>query len=319
MKRRRKKYRLKKRTKKAVILLFFISIMLTIAPIVKNILFDKEEPVNASIENAVDAEKNSTDATNPKDSSTGNSSNSIDGSGDMDKKDSVDNNSSTDNSNNIGSNNNTGNSNTDNSDNLDNNNITNNNDNNININSEEKESSNKATVEINLENYAFVGDSITEALSYYKIVNPSNVIANKGYTAKKALADIDKLVSLNPDKVFIMLGLNDILTERSVDRYIKNYTALIREINKRLPNAKIYVQSILPVDASVKNSKLAISNAEIDEFNEGLKKMAMQENIHYLDVASVVKNFDVNLREPDGIHYKAKFCDLWLQYIAENI
>lgn len=312
---RRKKYRLKKTTKKLVHLALCLGIMLTITFFVKHILFDKKEPVNASMENTIDTIQNGTkDSSNQEDNNTSDNSSNTDNNN-INKNDSAENsnNDITDNSNNNDS------GNTDNSNSNDNNDDNDNNNNSNKIDDNQEENQNKHIEKTSLENYAFIGDSITEALAYYKVVNPSNVIANKGYTAKKALADIDKLVSLNPDKVFIMLGLNDILIERNVERYIKNYTALIQEINKNLPNAEIYVQSILPVDASVKNSKLAISNSQIDEFNEGLKKLAMQENIHYLDIASLVKSYNGELREPDGIHYKAKFCNLWLQYIIENV
>lgn len=335
---RRKRYRLKKSARRLVNLVALTSIMLTITFLVKHILFDKKEAVNASMEHSIETEQNSpVDSTDPRDDSTSNDSNSIDD-GNVDDSNNIDNNSNIDNSNNTDKNHSTDNSDSNNTNNSDgDNNNNSHNDNNIDSNDSNsnnndsnnsdndgrdgnlEKSPNKHAGESSLENYAFIGDSITEALAYYKTVNPSNVIASKGHTAKKALADIDKLVRLKPDKIFILLGLNDMLTERSVDRYIKNYTSLIREIDKNLPNAEIYVQSILPVDTEVKNSKLAISNAQIEEFNEGLKKLAMQEGIHYLDIASIVKSYDGNLREPDGIHYKEKFCNLWLQYIIENI
>jgi len=183
---------------------------------------------------------------------------------------------------------------------------------------DENENSNESRNETSLENSVFLGDSITEALSYYKFVNRSRVIADKGYTAKKAISAIDKVVSLNPDKIFIMFGLNDMLTERSVDGFIKNYTSLIRQLKERLPNADIYIQSILPVASKAESSKLALSNSQIEKFNEGLKNLAQQENVYYLDVASIPKKYG-DLHEPDGIHYKSKFCTLWLEYIVNNI
>lgn len=165
----------------------------------------------------------------------------------------------------------------------------------------------------------FLGDSITEPLSFYKFIERSRVIADKGLTAQEAFNRVDEVVALNPEKIFILFGMNDILSLDRSEDFIANYTRLISEIERELPNTQIYVQSILHVDAKVQEKKPLLTNARIDDFNKALQVMAEDQNIKYLDINSIADQYSENLLEPDGIHYVYKFYGLWLDYIEKHI
>ncbi len=57
----------------------------------------------------------------------------------------------------------------------------------------------------------FLGDSITEALSFHDVLDEANVLAGAGKTAEFALEDIDELTKRSPKHIFIQLGSDDIL------------------------------------------------------------------------------------------------------------
>ena len=61
------------------------------------------------------------------------------------------------------------------------------------------------------ENTIFMGDSITEALSEFGILDSYNVIAHKGDTVIKALKSIDKLQGINPKNLVLLYGMNDVI------------------------------------------------------------------------------------------------------------
>ena len=163
----------------------------------------------------------------------------------------------------------------------------------------------------------FLGDSITDSLSFYEFVDKSNVVAKFGLTAKGAKDEIQGIIKINPKNIFIMFGMNDILTGEDSNKFANNYAELIQDVKEKLPNTKIYIQSILPVDSKVKDKKPLLTNENIDKFNQVLEDVANNENVEYLNIRTILEKNE-NLLEPDGIHVKYKFYKLWLDYLIEN-
>ncbi|WP_027632229.1 GDSL-type esterase/lipase family protein [Clostridium hydrogeniformans] len=164
----------------------------------------------------------------------------------------------------------------------------------------------------------FMGDSITEAMPYYKVLNDSSVIAKKGETTVKAHEYIDKVVSKNPERIFLMYGMNDLTLFSSSDDFIKEYSNLIEKIQKNLPKTKIYVQSILPVEEKAVSKNKDLSRDRVYEFNNAINKMAKELKVNYINLTSTIENKD-NFYEPDGIHPKANFYSIWLDYIKNTL
>lgn len=167
-------------------------------------------------------------------------------------------------------------------------------------------------------NDLFLGDSITDSLSFYEIINESNVIAEFGFTARKSVSELDSIEKQNPENIFIMLGMNDMLNNENSDKFAEDYSNLINSIRERVPDTNIYIQSILPVDPKVREKKPVLTNENIDKFNKVLIKFAKEENINYVNLSSIIEE-DKDLLEPDGIHTKYDFYILWLNYLIENI
>lgn len=163
----------------------------------------------------------------------------------------------------------------------------------------------------------FFGDSITDSLSFYEFIDESNVVAKFGLTAKGAKDEVQNIVKINPKSIFIMFGMNDILTDEDSNQFADDYAELIHIIKEKLPNTKIYVQSILSVDPKVKDKKPLLTNENIDNFNQALKGMAKNEKVEYLNIRTILEENE-DLLEPDGIHVKYKFYELWLDYLIEN-
>lgn len=163
----------------------------------------------------------------------------------------------------------------------------------------------------------FIGDSITDSLSAYEVLDERNVIAKLGLTAVGAQKEVINIGEGNFSKVYILFGMNDILMGISDEKFTQNYMDLIHIIQKKLPNADIYVQSILPVSPKVQNKKTALNNLKIKEFNSALVRMCKDEGINYIDLKPLLIGKE-SLREPDGIHLKYAFYKEWLNYIINN-
>lgn len=168
----------------------------------------------------------------------------------------------------------------------------------------------------------FIGDSITEGLPAYELISDSRVVSQKGFTVPKAKAEIGRVIQCKPERIFILLGLNDMLYGISSEKYASNYKELVQTLKSNLPDAKIYLQSVFPVSERVEKNKPLIANPRIDEFNNALREMAEEQGVNYVDVSSLFKNVNGRLDEDfssDGIHLKYKAYGLWLDFLVCNV
>lgn len=166
------------------------------------------------------------------------------------------------------------------------------------------------------ENSVFMGDSITEGMSFYKAIDSSRVVAVKGQNVVGAKKNVDKVMEKNPNEVFLLYGMNDLETFDKSSDFIREYTSLISCLKEKLPNTKIYIESILPTSSKVKNKSL--TRQRIDEFNKAIEEMCKTLEINCINTTTTIDGRE-DLYEPDGLHPKAVYYDGLLKYIKNNI
>ncbi len=162
-------------------------------------------------------------------------------------------------------------------------------------------------------NYLFLGDSITEFYNLnnyyegYKVVN-SGICGDQ---TSDILDDLQKRAYVyNPSTVFLLIGTNDYIHEKKEDVTIKNIKEIVNKLNKNLPNAKIYLESIYPInntdDKKIDKSMVGIrNNNSIKKINSELKKYCNDKNCTYLDMYSLLEDKDGNLKleyTKEGLH-----------------
>lgn len=174
------------------------------------------------------------------------------------------------------------------------------------------------------ENTIFMGDSITEALSEFGILDSYNVIANKGDTVIKASQNIDKLQGINPKNLVLLYGMNDVIafdsnsSEESSNAFKEKYIELINSIKAVLPKTNIYLISPLPVMNNAVNTNYRLTNENLNEFRLKVTEVATATGSTYIDLASIITDKD-SLHEQDGIHYKYDFYRIWLDLLKNYI
>jgi len=168
------------------------------------------------------------------------------------------------------------------------------------------------------QNSVFLGDSITEGLSFHDVLNERNVLAGAGKTAEFALEDINELTKRNPKHVFIQLGSDDILwpTDNPKEYSIKNYAKLIDRIKEKLPQAKIMVMTVTPVTGEAE--KLEPRYKNINDYNQGLKELASKSQVGFVDLSSIFSNGS-KLYDSDGIHFKPEFYPQMLDLLKDQL
>ena len=184
----------------------------------------------------------------------------------------------------------------------------------------------------------FIGDSRTQGFILYNGLSNATAYMDKGLKVDTAFtkADIDvngvKMSAMDAlaqnttfQKVYVMLGINELGWAYS-DIFIEKYGELVDKIKEIKPDAKIYIQSILPVSEKKSNSDKIYNMTKINEYNSLIQKMAEEKKVYYLNVAEAVADDNGYLPEEattDGVHLNKEYCAKWLDYLkshtAENI
>lgn len=161
----------------------------------------------------------------------------------------------------------------------------------------------------------FLGDSILGALSYLNKLDQANVIAPRGATLDFTLPNVEKLASLWPEHVFILLGSNDIrLSDKQ--EFVERYRQLIDSIWNKLPKAKLHILSIPPVAEEA--LKQEPRYADITDFNQALEQLTDEVKVDFVDLSPIFAANKIHYAA-DGVHFKPDFYPLFLDYLEEFV
>lgn len=163
------------------------------------------------------------------------------------------------------------------------------------------------------ENIVFFGDSITELYNVEEFF-PNTYVVNSGISGDQTTDLIDRIYDdvykYNPTKVFLMIGTNDLNHDVSKAEILKNIQKIINGIKTNRKNTEIYVESIYPInrDALEENEyewNENITNDIIIELNDELKKLCIENDVHYIDIFTKLLDEDGNLKSVytlEGLH-----------------
>ena len=152
----------------------------------------------------------------------------------------------------------------------------------------------------------FLGDSIT-ALENWNALFGISCIVNAGIsgnTTDDVLTRLDSVIISKPRKLFLMIGINDLLRNKDVAYVLSNYEIILNKIKAQSPVTIVYVQSALPINNDILKNKNTDSQ-EIIEFNSKLKNIAADRNLTYIDLYPSFCSSDNKLYRiysKDGLH-----------------
>jgi len=154
----------------------------------------------------------------------------------------------------------------------------------------------------------FLGNSITDIAEWSELwQNPK--VKNRGISTDNTfgvLARLDEVVSSKPEKIFIMIGINDIAKGTPDSAIIQNHAKIIDTIRKASPKTKIYFQSLLPTNNDFTEYKGYQNKMERIQFvNKALEKTCASKGVIYIDLYSKFINADGKLDTKytnDGLH-----------------
>lgn len=165
----------------------------------------------------------------------------------------------------------------------------------------------------------FIGDSLV-ANGQFQDAFPDVSVCNLGSYGDRIVnvrSRISTVSSLHPSKIFICCGVNS-LACRNLKTCKYQYKKLVTECAKQIPNAKIFICSVLPV-ANVK--KPYCDNSKIRNFNQYLRSLSQSNKLTFIDLYSAYAQNDFLPKKytQDGLHLTPSSYAVWYKLIREYV
>lgn len=194
-------------------------------------------------------------------------------------------------------------------------------------------SSAPAAEPVSLSDLLFIGDSRTEGLMLYGGIGKANFFYQTGLSVSSALqkefvklqdgrdGTLEEGLSERSFKqIYLMFGVNE-LGWPDTGSFVNRYREVIALIRQKQPDAKIVIQSIIPVTEKKSQGDEIYNNGNIKKFNSAIQAMAEEDGLTYLDLTDALTDEKGNLpadASVDGVHLKKNYCTKWAARIAEE-
>lgn len=172
----------------------------------------------------------------------------------------------------------------------------------------------------------FLGNSITNGAEWHELFKNPN-IKNRGISGDVCQGVYDRLETITrgkPNKVFLMIGVNDISRGTEIDSIALGIEKIINKIKTDSPTTKIYVQSLLPLSDELGmfggHTKRYL---EISLLNKKIEEIARRECLTYIDLYSsfVIPNTEkMDLQySNDGLHLLGQGYLKWVEILRPYV
>jgi len=168
-----------------------------------------------------------------------------------------------------------------------------------------------------------VGDSLTERAEWWELLD--RPVANRGIagdTVARVRARLDDVVALDPDMVFLLVGVNDLLAGVTPEALATGHAALVAELRRRLPRARIVVESLLPIRGTRVARDAALTSATVRRANQLLRRAVAGAGADWLDVhaglADATGELDARYTI-DGLHLSPAGYRVWADLLRAHL
>jgi lysophospholipase L1-like esterase len=182
---------------------------------------------------------------------------------------------------------------------------------------------------LQFQNVILLGDSITEGFDVAKYF-PDRRVLNRGIGADvigNALPADDKrgvlkrldesIFNCAPRDVFLLIGINDLGDSHTPELLEAGYREILEKVKRRAPAVHMHIQSVLPTRGAY-----AKHNANINDFNQRLEKLAKEFDYDYVDLHSQMTDDHGELEKEftaDGLHLLDPAYRIWKAQIEKTL
>ena len=181
------------------------------------------------------------------------------------------------------------------------------------------------------DNALFLGSSRVETLAEYGLAPNADNFAKVGLNIRTiydkspngGASIFEKTCYGSYDRIILVFGDNECAWPY-LNVFEDEYIGLINSISEKQPDAKIYLQSVLPISKKANEDEVNIKDGytmeNIDKINEVIKDVAEQTDSVYISAPeefTADEGFMPEEAASDGIHFGKKYCLIWLEYLAK--
>ena len=179
----------------------------------------------------------------------------------------------------------------------------------------------------------FIGNSQMEGVAIYSSMKNVTVLAGKGIMVDTIFTkeviktkDSNRITIMSAlelkkfGKIYIMLGANELGWAYDYE-FIKQYGKVIDKLKELQPEAKIYVNAIMPVSKAKSNSDKIYNNKNIEKFNKLIMNMTKEKEVYYVDSKEALADEEGNLpanSTTDGVHFNSIYYEKWFNYLKTH-
>lgn len=176
----------------------------------------------------------------------------------------------------------------------------------------------------------FIGESRTAGMKVYGRLGNADYFCGEGLTVYGVMGvrtsdrnfpeqSLPSLLSQRQyGKIYIHLGINEL--GGNMDSFVVKYQAIIDEIRRLQPNARIILQAVLVLGDGY-STKQAFSRESLQDINNRIRTLAEENGLHFSDVNQIMTNEEGYLLEEltfDGCHLYAAGYERWAQWLLEE-
>lgn len=170
-----------------------------------------------------------------------------------------------------------------------------------------------------------IGDSLTDGAEWSTLFGDAHLLnfGISGETSAGVINRLPEIVKRQPRKIFLMVGINDLARNISVDSLSSNIRLIVNYLKHYSSATEIIIQSLLPVNSAFKTfSGHTDKKGSIVKLNVLLAKEAAVMGYTFLDLHSSFKDEKGMLKSEltnDGLHLKGAGYALWKHLIYSYV
>lgn len=133
----------------------------------------------------------------------------------------------------------------------------------------------------------FLGNSITDGGEWAELFDDLQ-IKNRGISGDVTtgvLNRLDEIIDRKPAKVFLLIGINDLVRGKSADTIVQHIFQIADLIHAESADTKLFIQSILPVNNNFKNFSNHVNKTEqVKKINQLLRNNEQKHHYSFIDL-----------------------------------
>lgn len=171
-----------------------------------------------------------------------------------------------------------------------------------------------------------LGNSITEGGKDWaeKLGKPN--VRNRGISSDVALGVDARLYQITPHKpakIFLLIGINDVSHDVTVDSVMTDIRILVDHIRAQSPKTKLVLQSILPIRENDRWKKLKGKSGMIPQINARIEALAREKGLTFINLFPHFTEPGTNVMRAeltyDGLHLSKAGYDVWVKLLKPHL